>query len=171
MNCPFCGCENIPGSDQCQHCEQPLDFLSARLPQSDVERGLLRDKVQLIATRRPLIVKPDQPVAQVLQQMSEENVGCVVVAVDGAVAGIFTERDALVRLNVEAADLGRLPVKQFLTPSPETIEGDAEIAFALQKMDVGGYRHLPVVDQGRVVAVISIRDILQYISSHLATSI
>ena len=82
-------------------------------------------------------------------------------------AGIFSERDALVRLNVRATELGHLPVSQFMTPAPETIDEEAEIAFALQKMDVGGYRHLPVVDGGRVTGIISIRDILQYISAHL----
>jgi CBS domain-containing protein len=203
-NCPFCGAENIEGADQCQQCEQSLDFLSMPAPQSDVERGLLRDKVRLIASRRPVLAPPDRPVCEVIEQMVDESVGCVVVvsdsggadsvcekracdtnvcdsrgayfsgAYDGggavagsSVAGIFSERDALVRLNVRAAELGHLPVSQFMTPTPETIEGDAEIAFALQKMDVGGYRHLPVIDHGQVVGVISIRDILQYVSVHL----
>ncbi len=193
MNCPFCGAENIEGADQCQQCEQSLDFLSIPAPQSDVERGLLRDKVRLIASRRPVLAPPDRPVREVLKQMVEESVGCVVVVsqnggADGtcekraydksaydpgdvvagtSVAGIFSERDALVRLNARAAELGHLPVCQFMTPAPETIEGDAEIAYALQKMDVGGYRHLPVIDHGQVVGVVSIRDILQYVSVHL----
>lgn len=181
-DCPFCGAENIEGADQCQQCEQPLDFLSMPAPQSEVERGLMRDKVRLIASRRPVLAAPDEPVGDVLDRMVHESVGCVVIVTDPAaesrarsdtldsgpaVLGIFSERDALVRLSVRAAELRRLPVSQFMTPAPETIDGDAEIAFALQKMDVGGYRHLPVVERGRVVGVVSIRDILQYVSVHL----
>ena len=198
MNFPFCGAQNIEGADQCQQCEQSLEFLSMPSPRSDVERGLLRDKVRMIASRRPVVSPPDRPVREVIEQMVDESVGCVVVVADGegthgefetksfekeagdrcacevravaggnAVAGIFSERDALVRVNARAAELGHLPVSQFMTRTPETIEGDAEIAFALQKMDVGGYRHLPVVDQGRVVGVISIRDILQYVGDRI----
>ena len=47
------------------------------------------------------------------------------------------------------------------------MEIDARIAFALHKMDIGGYRHMPVVEQGRIVGVISIRDILDYITANL----
>ncbi len=172
MNCPFCGGDNIEGADQCMHCEQPLDFLSAPAANSEVERGLLRDKVRLIASRRPVLVTQDQPVRDMLRAMVAQSVGCVVVvdrsASDGHdVIGMFSERDALVRLGADVGRLGDLPVSQFMTPSPETIDGDAEIAFALQKMDVGGYRHLPVIERGRVAGVVSIRDILQYVSVHL----
>lgn len=181
-DCPFCGAENIEGADQCQQCEQSLDFLSMPAPQSEVERGLLRDKVRLIASRRPVLAGPDEPVGRVLDRMVEESVGCVMIvghAPTGGrpagggngggqtVVGIFTERDALVKLGVQTAELRHLPVSQFMTPTPETIDGDAEIAYALQKMDVGGYRHLPVVERGRVLGVVSIRDILQYVSVHL----
>lgn len=185
-DCPFCGAENIEGADQCQQCEQPLDFMSTPAPQSEVERGLLRDKVRLIASRRPVLAGPDEPVGDVLDRMVHESVGCVMIVAhpEGGVRGggnaygsgnetgdpvlgIFTERDALVKLGVETAEMRHVSVSQFMTPTPETIDGDAEIAYALQKMDVGGYRHLPVVEHGRVVGVVSIRDILQYVSVHL----
>jgi CBS domain-containing protein len=63
------------------------------------------------------------------------------------------------------------PIAEFMTANPETVEADARIAFALHKMDIGGYRHMPVVSEGRVVGVISIRDVLDYITANLlATS-
>ena len=55
-------------------------------------------------------------------------------------------------------------VSEFMTPNPETVEIDAQIAYALQRMYVGGYRHLAVTSQGRVIGVISIRDILKYLA-------
>ena len=54
-----------------------------------------------------------------------------------------------------------------MTKSPDTITSDAPIAFALHKMDVGGYRHLPVMDGGRVVGIVSVRDIMRYITEDL----
>jgi CBS domain-containing protein len=85
------------------------------------------------------------------------------------VVGIFSERDALNRLNAEFAELAGRPVAEFMTATPETVESDARIAFALHKMDVGGYRHLPVLTKGKITGVISIRDILRYVTDELAT--
>jgi len=83
------------------------------------------------------------------------------------VAGIFTERDALVKLNVRAAELRGRPVSEFMTRSVETLELSDRIAFALQKMDVGGYRHIPILHQGRVTGIVSVRRILDYITAAL----
>jgi CBS domain-containing protein len=81
--------------------------------------------------------------------------------------GIFTERDALLRLNTDAARYAARPVRDFMTKSPDTIESDAPIAFALHKMDVGGYRHIPIMSGGKVTGIISVRDILRYITEDL----
>jgi len=62
------------------------------------------------------------------------------------------------------------PVSQFMTPSPETVDSEARIAFAVHKMDVGGYRHMPVVTQGRLSGVISVRDVLRYVTQNLHAS-
>ena len=99
--------------------------------------------------------------------MVERTIGCVLVVDEGQLIGIFTERDAVTRIGVNAEKFAERPIFEFMTPTPESIEADAQIAFALQKMDVGGYRHLPVMSAGRIVGVISIRDILQYLARHL----
>ena len=169
MICPFCYEENIDGADACEHCQEPLDFLTRPQPVSNVERHLLRDDVLSLLPRNPVVVEPSEPVGKVLQVLVNRSIGCVVVVDGQDVVGIFSERDALQRLNVEATEFADRPISEFMTPSPETIEADAEIVFALHKMDVGGYRHLPVLRKGHIVGVISIRDILQYITSHLAT--
>ena len=126
----------------------------------------------MLAPRQPVVVDADTPVAEVLELLVGQSIGCVVV-VGGSngngppVVGIFSERDALVRLNADIAELGHRPVMEFMTANPETIESDAKIAFALHKMDIGGYRHLPVLTAGKITGVISIRDILDYITANL----
>jgi CBS domain-containing protein len=97
----------------------------------------------------------------------KHSVGVALVMKDDELVGIFSERDALFRLNIETEELGGQPISKFMTLSPQTLDINDKIAFALHKMDVGGYRHIPVVTDGRVTGVISVRDILRYISDRL----
>jgi predicted transcriptional regulator len=168
--CPYCGVENIDGADLCDECQQPLDFLSKPRASTAIERSLAKDRVSSLDPKTPLAVSPDQAVGEVLRLMVERQVGCVIVQRGDKVLGIFSERDALDRLNVNFAQLTDRPVSQFMTPSPETVESDARIAFAVHKMDVGGYRHLPVVSQGQLSGVISVRDVLRYVTQNLRAS-
>ena len=166
--CSYCGCVNIDGTDVCDQCLEPLgEQQFSPYVDSEMQRSLLHDKVVLLLPRRPVIVEPATDVRSVLQLMVERSIGCVLVVDDGRLLGIFTERDAVVRVGAQAQELGGRAVRDFMTPGPESIEIDAQIAYALQKMDVGGYRHLPVMSAHRVVGVISIRDILQYLARHL----
>ena len=57
-----------------------------------------------------------------------------------------------------------LPIEKFMTPNPETVTADDSLAFALHKMDVGGYRHLPVLQDASPIGVISVRDMLRHIT-------
>jgi CBS domain-containing protein len=165
--CPFCGAEEIDGADVCQQCHQPLDDLTDPQPSTDLERFLVRDKVYMLEPRKPVTVAAHTPVANVLRTLYDRRLGCVMVLEDEELVGIFSERDALLRLNTDYAALRHRPIAEFMTPSPETVESDASIAFALHKMDVGGYRHLPVTADGKLVGLISIRDIFRYITDRL----
>jgi CBS domain-containing protein len=81
--------------------------------------------------------------------------------------GIFSERDALMKLNVDAAKFLSRPISQFMTADPVTLETNDKIAFALHKMNLGGYRHVPILFHGQLVGVISIRDILRYLTDRI----
>lgn len=165
--CPYCREENIDGADECEGCQQPLGFLSKPRASSHVEHSLIKDRVHMLAPRKPYSVDAATPVGDVVRLMVDRAVGCMIVVSGGEMVGIFTERDALLRLNVDAARHAARPVKDFMTAAPETIQSDASIAFALHKMDVGGYRHMPVTTEGRVSGIISVRDILRYITEDL----
>ncbi|HVX13129.1 MAG TPA: CBS domain-containing protein [Pirellulales bacterium] len=168
--CPYCGVENIDGADLCDECQQPLDYLSKPRAGTPIERSLMKDRVSSLAPNPPVTVAPDRPVREVLELMVERQVGCVIVVRQEQIVGVFSERDALDRLNVKFAELGYRPVSQFMTPSPETVDSEARIAFAIHKMDVGGYRHMPVVTQGRISGVISVRDVLRYITEKVRSA-
>ena len=103
-------------------------------------------------------------VGEVLRKMVDERIGCVMVLDKGKLAGIFSERDALMKLNTDAAKFLKRPISQFMTPDPVTLETNDKIAYALHKMNIGGYRHIPVIDRGRPVGMVSVRDMLRHIT-------
>jgi CBS domain-containing protein len=166
--CPYCEAENIEGADECEQCGEALSELSVRVPASSVEGDLLRDRIERLWPKSPSTVSPDTPVREVLKKMVDERIGCVMVVERGQLAGIFSERDALMKLNTDAARFFDRPISQFMTPDPVTLETNDKIAFALQKMNVGGYRHIPILFGGKLVGVISIRDILRYLTERIA---
>ncbi len=165
--CPYCGADDlIEGIDQCDVCEQPLTDQFIRLPASSLEADLLRDRVRDLPSHQPIELGPDATVGQALRAMVDSGVGCVLIVVDGALVGIFSERDALLRLGPQGVQLHDKPVVKYMTPNPAVIAADDKVAYAMHKMDLGGYRHLPVMDGDRPVSVISIRDILRYVTEH-----
>jgi CBS domain-containing protein len=141
--CPYCGYENIAGADVCDECEQPLADLYLPTPATAVERRLLKDRIRLLSPKTPIAVSPSTPVRDVLRTMVERKIGCVVVVDGGKPVGIFSERDALQKLNTDAAQLADHPISEFMTASPETLDAAAKIAFAVHRMDLGGFRHYP----------------------------
>lgn len=168
--CPYCDNPNIEGVDVCDQCGQPLDDLHLPNPSTLVERSLLKDRVSVLDPKKPVSVPPNAKTAEVLQTLVDCGIGCVLIVKDNALIGIFSERDALLRINDQAVEFGKRPISDFMTPAPQTLQLDAKIAFAVQMMDLGGYRHVPVVDaDNRPVGIISVRDILRYLTDKMTT--
>lgn len=166
--CPSCEAENIEGADVCEQCNETLTGLSVRVPATTVEADLLRDRIERLWPKSPSTVTPDTTVGEVLAKMVSESIGCVMVVDQGKLVGIFSERDALMKVNTDAPRVKNKPISQFMTPDPATLETSDKIAFALHKMNVGGYRHVPILFQGKLAGVISIRDILRYLTERIA---
>lgn len=108
-------------------------------------------------------------VSEVLDTLVTYGIGCVfILDAQDRIIGVFSERDVLLKLGVQFADCLDRPVSDFMTENPESISESARIAFAVHKMDIGGYRHLPILDGARKAkGVISVRDILGYVTSKL----
>jgi CBS domain-containing protein len=164
MYCPSCGHLNLPGADQCEKCLLDLAALDRPAPQDKVESSLMSDTVAVLGPKPPVTVPCDSTLGDAIRQMMDRGVGAVlVVAQTGQLAGILTERDFLTKIAGEQDFPSRL-VRDFMTPNPETVASTDPLALALQKMDIGGYRHLPVVDAEQPVGVISVRDVLRHIT-------
>jgi CBS domain-containing protein len=168
--CPSCEAENIEGADECAQCSQPLTDMGIRVPATSVEADLIRDRIERLWPKTPSTVPSSMPVGDVLKKMVDETIGCVMVVDDGNPVGIFSERDALMKLNVDAAKFFSRPIAQYMTQQPVTLDTGDKIAFALHKMNLGGYRHLPILFDGKLAGVISIRDILRYLTERIAVA-
>ncbi|MGH7247078.1 MAG: CBS domain-containing protein [Pseudomonadota bacterium] len=100
--------------------------------------------------------------AAAAQLMTERGVGSLVVLKhDGEIAGIVTERDILRRFARHGAQLGSMRLAEIMSTPVETVQQDARIEDVLQRMTLKRFRHLPVVDRGRLVGIVSIGDLVK----------
>ena len=97
-------------------------------------------------------------VREAARLMRSENVGSVLVMAGARLEGIFTERDLVCRVVAEELDPGETRLEEVMTRNPDSIGPDRPAIEALRRMQDGGYRHLPVVAEGQVIAVVSRRD-------------
>ena len=108
-----------------------------------------------------LTVAPGDTVAEVAKRMVAKDVGAVLVYEDDRLSGILTERDVM-RAVADGLD-DTTPVRDRMTANPETLDADDTTEHAAVLMIHGGFRHLPVVEQGDVVGVLSIRDLMRVV--------
>ena len=165
MLCPYCSFENIAGADTCDGCSQDLTSHENLGPGSEMEQSILETSVANLGPKIPVIVSPEISVGDVITILQENHIGCVLVGSADRIVGIFSERDALNKVASHFEDVALQPISRFMTSDPETLDANTPIAFALNEMSVGHFRHLPVTYQGRLEGIISIRDMLQFLSS------
>ena len=119
--------------------------------------------IRALLSNRPVFsVRPETSVLDVARYMSEKRVGAVLVLEPGGAGplGIFSERDLMERVVARGADPARVQVDQVMTREVITADPDASSADCMQMMQARGCRHLPIVEGGRVVGMISLRDLL-----------
>jgi CBS domain-containing protein len=165
MYCPNCGYDNLPGSEECSHCLMDLTQLDRPTARDRIEQSLMEDPVSVLEPHNPITILPTTTVGDAIQLMLDREIGALLVVDSvGKLVGIFSERDLLCRIVGVHENYSDLLVEQFMTAHPESVNEDHTLAFALHKMDVGGYRHLPVTSAGRPIGVISVRDMLRHIT-------
>lgn len=111
----------------------------------------------LLEPRKLVVASPQASVAEAARLMLENKVGAVLVVEDDAVAGIFTERDALFRVMALGRDPAKTALREVMTAAPYTVTPDETLGYALLLMHEHGFRHVPVIENGLPVGVISAR--------------
>ena len=111
---------------------------------------------------KPLIhVAPEQSVRAVARMMSDRNIGAVAVLESGRLVGVFSERDIMSRVVAAGLNPDSTPISKVMTRDLVVGNPKDDVDAALQKMHAVNCRHLPVVDEGNLIGMISIRDLLQ----------
>lgn len=145
MICPTCGHDNFEGLDNCENCQ--ADLRTVDIPRATNEfEARMQAPLSSLRPRVPVIVAADTSVGDAIARMRSAAVDCLLVGEPDDVAGIFTERDAVLKLAGRSLD--GIRVADAMTADPVILRTDDTVAVAIHKMAIGGFRHIPVVDEG-----------------------
>jgi CBS domain-containing protein len=114
---------------------------------------------EVMKHRDPVTARPDDTAQAAAERMAAAGCGSVLVCNGDRLCGIFTERDLLARVVAPGLDPRATRLEAVMTPDPDTIESTDTAREAVRRMDEFGYRHLAVVEEGRLVGVLSLRDL------------
>jgi CBS domain-containing protein len=103
-------------------------------------------------------VDPSTTVGEAISLMARNRIGSALIMEDGKLIGIFTERDT-VRAISQAHDAPTHEISSWMTRDPKTVDADLDVDDAMKTMLDNGFRHLPVVDGGEVIGMVSMRDL------------
>ena len=119
-----------------------------------------------------ITVELDTPIRDAIHLMQSKRIGCVLVISHRKLLGIFTERDVLKKIVGSSFDLRATPITEVMTIHPQALNEDDTIAYALNFMDLGGYRHIPLVnDLFEPVGVVTVKDVVSYLVQHFADEV
>ncbi len=135
---------------------------------SGFDAKLIQQPLEALPVRPPIVFGPGATVTEAMRAMQREHRGCVVITDDGTarskVSGIFTERDVLFRIVDRGRNPAALPLSEVMTPDPEVVPVKSTIAYVLNLMSIGGFRHVPVVDEEhRPAFLVSVRDVVEFL--------
>jgi CBS domain-containing protein len=120
----------------------------------------MASRVRDVMASRLHTVGPEDTVGEAVALMAQNRVGSVLVMDGDRLLGIFTERDT-VRAISQSHDAARHEVVSWMTSDPTTVGPDTDTDEALRTMLDRGFRHLPVVEDGKVIGIVSIRDLAE----------
>lgn len=106
-------------------------------------------------------IPPGMSVYEAARYMSERKVGAVCVVEDDRLVGIVSERDIMTRIVAAGLDPKSTPVKQVMSENPVVVDADESYTNCIKLMQAGKFRHLPIVEGGRLLGLMSLRDLLQ----------
>ncbi len=174
IKCPSCGSENILGSDRCGQCLHTLMQTGLPQPKKDdkLQQAIMVTPVLSLLTGKDLLVcSPEDTVQKVVRVFQKENKNCVLVYDHKKLVGILSNRDFLLRVAGKYKDLSKVKIKEVMTANPEYVTEDAPIAYVVNRMAMGGCRHVPVLaSDGTPYSIVIIKDVLSFLSRRIKVS-
>ncbi|WP_442796140.1 CBS domain-containing protein [Pelobium manganitolerans] len=120
---------------------------------------------QILANKafRMITIGPDAMVYEALEVMNEHNISAILITQDGKLSGIFTERDYARKVVLKGKSSKEVRIDAVMTPSPIVVSPDQSIEHCMELMTEKHIRHLPVMDNGELSAIVSIGDVVKFI--------
>lgn len=137
-------------------------------PRNKLEAYLM-DPITTLSNVKVVTVGSQSTLEEAIELMNDKRIGALLVVDDAKITGIFTERDVLTKIVGRKLELSEHKIGDFMTRDPDTLPESAIVAFALNKMVVGGFRHVPVVDKaGTATGIVSMREIMDHLVDHFS---
>ena len=172
--CPFCRFQNLPGEDRCQQCLHSLMQRDIPQPKQDdsLQNVMMTAPVSELVTGEDLLVASKRDsIKKIVEVLQKEKKDCVLIYERKKLVGILSKRDLLKKASDENLNLAKTTAQEVMTPHPECVKLQDPIAFAVNKMAMGGFRDVGVLTKdGTPLSIISIKDVLQYLAKSDITS-
>ncbi|MCI0344063.1 MAG: CBS domain-containing protein [Chloroflexi bacterium] len=165
MQCPVCQFGNFPGDDTCANCGADLWTVDVPEPATGFQGRLLGAHLDELGAPAPQTVPSGMNVETALEQMRTQGLDCLLVLDGPRLAGIFTDRDAVLKL--AGRPRRAIEIDEVMTRDPVVLRHDDPIAVAINKMAVGGFRHVPIMDGDRPTGVVSAKDVFRHIAARI----
>jgi CBS domain-containing protein len=149
--------------DECAFCGADLHGIEPLPSRSDAEPSAMHLPLTAMELTMVPALSPEATVETAVQTLVRQKTDFVQIVENHQLVGVFSVRDIMTRVGCDFASKLHRPVREFMTSRVETLPPDAPITFGINKMDVGGYRHIPIVQDGRMVGVASAVDVIRYL--------
>lgn len=166
MICPVCQWQNFLGDDLCENCGADLSHSDTPEATTSFHGRLLGMHLDMLGAPPPILVDPELSASAAIERMRRDGLDCLLVMDGGTLIGIFTDRDAVLKVGPEVDD--PRPLREVMTPDPVVLRREDPVAVAIHKMAVGGFRHVPVIDGTRPIGVVSARDVFRHLAAGLS---
>jgi CBS domain-containing protein len=125
------------------------------------EAAIFSQRIRSVMERKKVLTAPpDTTVSKAAKLMASKGVSAVLVVDNERLVGIFTERDAVFRVIARGRDAQTTPLAEVMTTTLQTVDPDKTFGFALLMMYENGFRHVPVVENGKPIGIVSSRNAL-----------
>lgn len=157
--------------------DEELRILEERIKEDEpnLEFALsINEPIEKMFYRDPVIVFKDTKIIEAINLFNDKDVGCVLVVDEKTkkLIGVFTERDVIRKIINKGLDVQKESVEKYMTRKPDSLYLSDPIAYALNRMAAGGYRHVPLVDEkDHPVGFLSIRDIIDHLADYYSNEI
>jgi CBS domain-containing protein len=146
---------------------EDLSIMNERMvPSKKLDSDTFLKPVKELTIPAPVTLAIEAPVQDALALMQMKQIGCILITRDTQLVGIVTERDFIAKA-IGHNRYNSMKVEDIMTPHPESFQENDEIAYVIKAMCVGGYRHVPIVNEkNEPVGMVSVKDIIRFIVDH-----